>query len=135
MRLSLYLLSSLVYIYCVFVFCVLLLLLGVKFLFLCLGEKTPVKKQRGGVVDTNKREEAEDDEDDNNNNEKKIFVVFFFDALLLLLLLLFERVLDNLRNLQSRNDERATGQIGALVETRWEQRSLLPTTTTTKQRR
>jgi hypothetical protein len=105
-----------------------------------LGEKTPVKKQRGGVVDTNKREEeeeeAEDDDDDNNNNEKKIFFfVFFFDALLLLLLLLFERVLDNLRNLQSRNDERATGQIGALVETRWEQRSLLPTTTTTKQRR
>jgi hypothetical protein len=103
-----------------------------------LGEKTPVKKQRGGVVDTNKREEEEDDEDDNNNNnnEKKIFFfVFFFDALLLLLLLLFERVLDNLRNLQSRNDERATGQIGALVETRWEQRSLLPTTTTTKQRR
>ena len=114
----------------------LLLLLGVKFLFLCLGEKTPVKKQRGGVVDTNKREEEEDDDDDNNNNEKKIFFfVFFFDALLLLLLLLFERVLDNLRNLQSRNDERATGQIGALVETRWEQRSLLPTTTTTKQRR
>jgi hypothetical protein len=96
-----------------------------------------VKKQRGGVVDTNKREEGEDDDDDNNNNEKKIFFffVFFLDALLLLLLLLFARVLDNLRNLQSRNDERATGQIGALVETRWEQRSLLPTTTTTKQRR
>ena len=88
-------------------------------------------------MDTNKREEEEDDDDDNNNNEKKIFFffVFFLDALLLLLLLLFTRVLDNLRNLQSRNDERATGQIGALVETRWEQRSLLPTTTTTKQRR